>query len=260
MATGSLNPQAMGLDGVLTDERIEAVKAELRETDEEPLETPWHRAEINLLIDSVSWQRRGQTDFYVGGNMFNYYSLTQSRNWEYRGPDFFFVKGVDGTRVRRFWWVFEEGKFPNVITELLSSSTAETDRTTKKDIYQQTFRTPEYFCYDPESKLLEGWHLQDRYKPIVSNEKGWLWSQELELWLGTWDGAYLGLEGTWLRFFDSQGNLVLTETEFEHRRAETEKQRAETEKQRAETEKQRADNLEQQMAKLQALLKDKNTQ
>jgi len=34
-------------NGELTEEYIAAVKAELRETDEEPLESPWHRACIN---------------------------------------------------------------------------------------------------------------------------------------------------------------------------------------------------------------------
>ena len=53
-------------------------------------------------------------------------------------------------------------------------------------------------------------------------------------------------------FFDSQGNLVLTEAEFEHRRAESEKQRAESEKQRA-------DNLQNELAKLQDLLNDNNS-
>jgi Uma2 family endonuclease len=246
------NAPRPGASDVLTEETIEAVKAELRETDGEPLESPWHRAAINLMIDVVLWRRRGQTNFFVGGNMFIYYSRTQARRWDYKGPDFFFVNDVDGTRERLYWWTFEEdGKFPNLIMELLSPTTAVGDRTTKKDLYERTFQTPEYLCYDPETRKLDGWRLQDgRYRPITPNDKGWLWSQELEAWVGTWEGVYLGNRGSWPRFFDSDGNLMPTEAEDEKRRAEEAWQRAEQERQRAEA-------LQAQLNELQALLKEK---
>jgi Uma2 family endonuclease len=128
----------------------QAAQADFIESDGEAVDSPWHRSEINLLIDSVGTHRKGLTNFYVGGNMFISYSLQQAREKKFRGPDFFFVKDVDGTRQRRWWWVHEEeGKYPNAIIELLSPSTAEIDRTVKKELYEQTFRTPEYFCYDP---------------------------------------------------------------------------------------------------------------
>jgi Uma2 family endonuclease len=242
-------------------------KENLVETDGEPLETPWHRAEINLLIDSVSCHRRGLKNFYVGGNMFIYYSRRQSRERNYRGPDFFFVQGVDGTRERQYWWVFEEdGKYPDVIIELLSSSTAEIDRTVKKDLYEQTFRTPEYFCYDPDTQKLEGWRLNSelRYHALTPNERGWLWSEQLGLWIGSAEGIYLQQRAVWLRFFTPEGKLVLTEAEREHRRvgderqrAEEERQRAEEERQRAEAEHHRAEALAAEVSRLQALLKEK---
>jgi Uma2 family endonuclease len=237
----------------LTEEMIERVKAELVETDGEPLETPWHRAEINLLIDQTRSHRGEQTDYFVGGNMFVYFSRQQARKREYRGPDYFFVKGVDGTRKRDYWWVFEEdSRFPDVIIELLSPSTATEDRTTKKDLYESTFRTPEYFCYDPETRKLEGWRLEDNdYRPIAANEQGWLWSAELELWLGVWEGPYLREQGCWLRFYDRDGNLVASEAETEHAHAEVERQRAEAERQRAES-------LEAELARLKALLAEKD--
>lgn len=246
-----------------------AAQEQLPETDGEPLETPWHRSAINLLIDSVSCHRHGLSNFYVGGNMFIYDGRRQAREQKYRGPDFFFVKDVDGTRERHYWWVFEEdGKYPNVIIELLSPSTAEADRTTKKDLYEQTFRTPEYFCYDPDTRTLEGWRLNNqlRYEALVPNERGWLWSEQLGLWLGIWEGVYLQQRGVWLRFYTPQGELVLTEAEHERRRAEEEHQRAEAERQRAEEqrqhadkERQRADALAAEVKRLQALLKEKST-
>jgi Uma2 family endonuclease len=256
-------------DCELTEEMIAAAKAELVDTDGEPLESPWHRAAINLLIEVVIWLLRGRTDYFVGGNMFVYFCKDQVRKRQYRGPDFFFVKGVDGTRERRFWWVFEEdGKFPDAIIELLSPTTAKEDRTTKKALYEQDFRTPEYFCYDPDTAQLEGWRLLTAsYQPITANDRGRLWSEELGVWIGLWEGTYQGRRTTWVRFFDLDGQLLLTETEAvnqraetEHQRAETERQRAETEHQRAETERQRAEALQVELARLQALLADKGKQ
>jgi Uma2 family endonuclease len=208
---------------LIKGEPFEPPPDHLPETDEIPLESGWHRAAIALLIESVVCHRQGQTDYYVGGNMFIYFSRRQSETLEYRGPDFFFVQGVDGTRPRRFWAVWDEdGKYPNVILELLSPTTARVDRATKKDLYEGTFRTPEHFWYDPSTRQLEGWRLdQDlRYRAISPNERGWLWSEQLGLWLGLWEGVYLSEQTTWVRFYDKKGDLVPTLAEQERQRAE----------------------------------------
>jgi len=65
------------------------------------------------------------------------------------------------------------------------------------------------------------------------NEQGWLWSQTLGLWLGTWSGTLIRETTTWLRFYDSSGNLVLLPEEAAEARAEQERQQAEQERQRA---------------------------
>src|SRR5438876_555553 len=153
---------------------------QLIETDGEPLETGWHHVEISLLIDIVTCLYSKRNDFYVGGNMFVYFSEEQARNRDYKGPDFFFVDGVDRWKERRWWAVWQEaGRYPDLIVELLSPSTAQGDRTTKKDLYERTFHTSEYFCYDPDDQKLEGWRLngQFRYQPIPASERRWLWSE-----------------------------------------------------------------------------------
>jgi Uma2 family endonuclease len=199
----------------LTAKRIAAIRRQLLETDEEPLETPWHRDEINLLIDVLRWHWRGRTDFFVGGNMFIYYSLRQARERKYKGPDFFFVDRVDGTRKRLYWWVVDEdGRLPDLIVELSSPSTIKVDLTTKKRIYEMVFKTPEYYCYHPVKQSLLGWRLtRGKYQPIQPNQRGWLWSQQLQLWLGTWQGRYLEVEECWLRYYDKDGNLVPCKSE-----------------------------------------------
>ena len=208
---------------------------DLPEEDGVPLETNWHRAQINLLIDIVTTRWRERTDYFVGGNMFIYYSSTQARNNDFRGPDFFAVLNVDGTIPRQGWVVWEEnGRYPDVIVELMSPSTAQVNKVTKKEIYQQTFRTPDYFVYDPfDPNSLQGWHLDSDkgYQPITPNPQGWLWSQSLGLWVGTWQGQVEDDNAVWLRFYDEVGNVVLLPEEAQQQRADAEQQRADAERQ-----------------------------
>jgi Uma2 family endonuclease len=154
--------------------------------------------------------------------MFVYFSFDQVRNRDYRGPDVFVVKDVDGTRARDAWIVWEEnGRYPNVIIELSSPSTMDVDLEDKKRLYEKTFRTPEYFCYDPVSETLWGWRLVgDFYVPIAADEDGSLWSEQLELWMGRWQGEYLRFDVTWLRLWTPDGDLVLTLAEAEAQRAD----------------------------------------
>lgn len=222
---------------------------ELPSEDGIPLETNWHRVEMNLLIDSIHYLWRDRQDYFAGGNMFIYFSLLQALRRDYRGPDFFVVKGVDGTHDRESWVVWNEnGKYPHVIIELASRSTIHIDLSTKKELYASTFRTPEYFCYDPNSLRLYGWELQkDEYVALEPNEHGWLWSQELNVWVGTWQGEFQRIVTTWLRFYTLEGQLIFTPGEAAIQRAEAEAQRAEAEAQRAEA-------AEKEIARLRALL------
>jgi Uma2 family endonuclease len=203
---------------------------DLPEDDNVPMESSWHRDAMNFLIELIRSHMEGRTDFYAGGNMFIHFSATQVRNNDFRGPDVFFVKGVDGTRLRKFWAVWlEEGRYPDVIVELLSPCTAKQDRTTKKAIYEKIFQTRNYFIYDPDERRLEGWQLnKGKYEPLVPNEHGWLWSDKLEAWLGTWAGLYhRTMPDVWLRLFDAEGGLVLSFDEKAQQRAREERRQAE---------------------------------
>lgn len=66
--------------------------------DGEPLETNRHRIAMNVLIDSAQGALSGREDFFVGGNMFVYYSSVQAMKRDFRGPDFFVVMDIDGSR------------------------------------------------------------------------------------------------------------------------------------------------------------------
>jgi Uma2 family endonuclease len=206
--------------------------------DGEPLETEWHTLELPLLRKLIgqAMAEAGRTDFYVGGNMFVYYSVEQAREVfeevkkggkqrTFRGPDVFWVDGVDPERERQVWIAWEEnGRLPDVIVELLSPSTASKDRGEKKDLYARVFRTAEYYLYDPEARQLEGYRLSGRsYRPIPPNGQGRLWSEQLGVFLGLWEGAVERRKGVWVRLFRPDGSLVPTAEEI----AEAERRRAE---------------------------------
>ncbi len=210
---------------------------ELLASDGEPLESYWHHLEIGLMDDVVrtTMKARGRRNFFVGGNMFVYYDPQQARGIatdpgtreHYKGPDVFFVSGVE-PGIRDYWVSWEEGCYPEVIIELISPSTEKKDRGTNKDLYEQTFRTPEYFLYDPRKEKLEGFRLRaGRYREIPATAEGRLWCEQLKAYLGLWRGDYKEMAGrTWVRLFDRQGRLLPTAAEEERRQKLEAEQRA----------------------------------
>jgi Uma2 family endonuclease len=250
-------PQLWRQDDPYDWEALRRFTDSLPDTDEEPMESPWHLFAIQLMLQPLAYHWRDRRDFYMGGNMFLYYSLQDVTNPAFKGPDFFYVNGVERDKPRDKWTVWMEGgRYPDFIMEFLSPSTAKTDRTTKKTLYEQIFRTQEYFLFDPQTNRMEGWRRNPAgvYEALTPDHRGWLWSGVLGLWIGPWTGEFNGLQGTWPRCYDSLGQLVPLPAEAEQQRAEAERQRAEAERQRAEAERQRADTAEAEVARLQALL------
>ncbi|NCQ68179.1 MAG: Uma2 family endonuclease [Microcystis aeruginosa W13-15] len=200
-------------------------------SDEPPLESDLHLQQITILIGCLErlWQERN--NYYASGNLTIYYNEEQLKKRDFCGPDFFVVLDTE-KHSRKSWVVWgEQGKYPNVIVEILSPSTANIDRNKKKNLYQNTFRTPNYFWFDPESLELQGFRLiAGQYQAIAANENGYLWSEQLELYLGIFERK--------LRYFTPTGELVLTaaEAELQERQA---KEQAILEKEQAILERER---------------------
>ncbi|ACK71622.1 protein of unknown function DUF820 [Gloeothece citriformis PCC 7424] len=193
------------------------------ESDEPEMESSLHYLQLALLVSCLEWLWRDRHDFFIGANMTIYYSRQQLKNRDFRGPDFFLVKDTQ-KRPRKSWVVWEEdGKYPDLIIELLSDSTANVDRTVKKDLYQNRFRTQEYFWFSPDDLEFAGFRLvQGHYEPIPPNSEGLRPSEVL--------GLYLGIKDEKLRYFTPDGQLVPTPEEAALQAqalAEQEKQRAE---------------------------------
>jgi Uma2 family endonuclease len=212
-------------------------------SNEPEMESSLHYMQLLLLVTCLEWLWCDREDFFIGANLTIYYSRQQLRTQDFRGPDFFLVKDVQ-KHPRNSWVVWEEeGRYPSLIIELLSDSTAPIDRTVKKDLYQDRFHTAEYFWFSPNSLEFEGFRRGTKgYEAIAPNDQGWRWSEEL--------GLYLGIELRQLRYFSITGELIPTpqeaalqarqNAEYERQNAEYERQNAERERQNAERERQRA--------------------
>ena len=193
----------------------------LPDTDGKPMDSPRQRIAMALLIDSASHCFRRRKTGYIGGNMCMYYSLVQSLKLDFLGPNFFYVKEADPFKERTKWEVWNENnQFPDVIIELLSPTTTANDLGKKKKIYEQTFQTPEYFVFDLTDNTLLGWRLSpltNAYEPIEPEENGRMFSEELDLWLGTWHGTVERKSALWLRLYHADGSLVQRAEEEERR-------------------------------------------
>ena len=234
-------------------EEIEYPPGDL-ESQEPPLESYLHLQQLLLLMSCLDWLWKERTDYFAAGNLTIYYSPEQQKTRNFRGPDFFVVLNTE-RKPRNSWVVWEEGgKYPNVIVELLSPSTANVDRTTKKEIYQDIFRTPEYFWFSPNTLEFQGFELiRGEYEPIQPNEPGRLWSKQLEL--------FLGIHEQKLRFFTPEGELVPTPEEsaqIAEESAQTEKQQREAAEQQLELERQQWEAERQRNEKLAAKLRELN--
>lgn len=163
-------------------------------SDEPPVESDLHLRQIALLIQCLELYWRDRLDFYATGNLTIYFSPEQIKSRDFRGPDFFVVLGPE-RRPRKSWVVWAEGgRYPNLIVEVLSDSTAAVDRGFKKQLYQDVFRTPDYFWFDPETLEFQGFCLLNgQYEAIAPSPEGWLWSEQL--------GLYLGIHERQLRYF-----------------------------------------------------------
>jgi Uma2 family endonuclease len=217
-------------------------------SDEPPLETDFHRNQIDLLIRLLKYWWKDRPDFYISGNLTVYYNEQQLKSREFRGPDIFIVLGAE-KKDRRSWAVWEEGgKYPNVVIELLSSSTATVDRGKKKDLYQNVWRVPEYYWFHPETLEFEGFQLvKGQYEVIAPTENGWLWSGQL--------GLYTGIYERQLRWFTAEGQLIPLPEEQERQAKEQERQAKEQERQAKEQTQQEVVLARQRIQQLEELLR-----
>src|SRR5580692_10179220 len=136
-------------------------------SDGERADSERHGKQQTLLTSSLEQAWDARDDFYVGGNMFVYYSQLQTKQNDFRGPDVFVV--LDTIRRERKSWIVwaENGRMPDVVIELLSPTTEHVDRGEKMRIYAQLLRVSFYYLFDPLTGALEGYELDHTARAYV---------------------------------------------------------------------------------------------
>jgi Uma2 family endonuclease len=147
---------------------------------------------------------------YVAGNSFLYYEEGNPRR--HVSPDVFVVHGIPKRPRRRRYLVWEEGKAPDAIIELTSTSTVDEDQERKFALYRDVFRVQEYFLFDPLGDCLEprlqGLRLRRGAYVPIRRLKGRLPSKVL--------GLHLEQDDWELRLYDPKTNRwLLTPPEYD---------------------------------------------
>lgn len=194
-----------------------------------------------LLTDSITpvlqnLHPNGQ--YCIGQDSGIYWRITEEPLRGAVSPDWFYVPNVPPNlngQMRRSYVLWQEYVAPLIVIEFVSGDGAEekdrTPVTGKFWVYEQAIRVPFYAIYEVRLARVEVYELiAGSYQLISANERGHFPISHLNVELGIWQGQYQNTELPWLRWWDNQGNLLLTGSE----RAELESQRAEQEHQRAE--------------------------
>ena len=219
-----------------------------------------------LLTDSIQpilKQINPEGEYCIGQDLGIYWRLTDPPEKGAEAPDWFYVPNVPPTlngQTRRSYVLWREFIAPLIVLEFVSGDgSEERDKTPWKGkfwIYEQVIRPPFYGIYEVSKASIEVYHLvEGQYQMLPTNERGHYPIVSLGVELGIWLGVYQNMELPWLRWWDLQGNLLLSgeeRAEQESQRAEQESQRAEQERQRAEQERQRADRLTAQLRRRKA--------
>jgi len=164
-------------------------------------------------------------EVFSAGDMNLYYDV-RHHSW-YKRPDWFAVVGVsrlyEERDLRLSYVMWQERIPPMVVVELLSPGTEKEDLgsskrlrsepPTKWQVYEQILRVPYYIVFDRYNDELKAFALTaGSYQELKLMEPK-IWMPQLELGLGLWSGTYEGITRKWLRWYDSNGNWILTASE-----------------------------------------------
>ncbi|CBN59251.1 MULTISPECIES: Uma2 family endonuclease [Kamptonema] len=196
-----------------------------------------------ILTDSIGpllQKLHPDGQYAIGQDCGIYWRETDPLEKGAEAPDWFYVPNVppllDG-QIRRSYVLWREFLAPTIALEFASgdgseerdttplsySEVGEVQRPGKFWVYERIMRIPYYGIYEIRSGKLEVYNLINGfYQQLVPNSRGHYAIAPINLELGLWQGSYQNQTMLWLRWWDSEGNLLLTGAE----RAAVEQERA----------------------------------
>jgi Uma2 family endonuclease len=179
---------------------------------------PWQSSLLSETVEPVLRKIYPEGNYFIGQDCGIYWEKTDPPALGCKAPDWFLVPEVprliDGL-MRRSYVLWQEMSPPLVILEYASDGgQEERDATAKQGkfwIYERRIRPPYYGIFLPEQESIEMYHLvEDRFERMPANAQGRYPIHSLGVELGLWRGQYAGYEIPWMRWWDRQGNLLLT--------------------------------------------------
>ncbi len=216
--TSAITPQDLELDSLdlsLPDH------TELPDSDGKFVKNLQEHPQSILLTDSILpilKQRHPDGQYCIGQDSGIYWRLTEPPENGAEAPDWFYVPNVPPTldgKMRCSYVLWKEIVAPLIVLEFVSGNGEEerdkTPRSSKFWVYEQAIRVPYYGIYEVAKASVKVYRLVgDSYEPLPTNERGHYPINSLGVELGIWQGEYQNVTLPWLRWWDLQGNLLLT--------------------------------------------------
>ena len=174
-----------------------------------------------LLTDSLTpilQKIHPDGQYCIGQDSGIYWKMTDPPEQGAEAPDWFYVGNVPPTlagEVRRSYVLWRESIPPLITIEFVSgNSLEERDKTPWRGkfwVYETVIRPAFYAIYEVKLARVEVYHLVENYYQLMQpNERGHYPIEPLGVELGIWQGHYQNLDLPWLRWWNREGNLLLT--------------------------------------------------
>jgi len=182
-------------------------------------------------IGSVLQRLHPDGQYAIGQDCGIYWRETDPLEKGAEAPDWFYVPNVPprlGNQIRRSYVLWREFMAPMIALEFASGDGSQERDTTplsysevesaprpgKFWVYERIMRIPYYGIYEINSGKLEVYSLNNGfYQQLLPNDRGHYPIAPMGVELGLWQGSYQNQTMLWLRWWDSEGNLLLTGTE-----------------------------------------------
>ncbi|NER03665.1 MAG: Uma2 family endonuclease [Okeania sp. SIO3C4] len=208
----------------------------------------------SLLTDAIQPvldKNYPEKQYCIGQSLGIYWRIAEPLERGAVAPDWCYFPDIlptlDG-EIRRSYFLWGEAIRPSIVIEfVLGDGLEERDKTPlirgenestqtpgKFWVYETVIRPIFYAIYEVQKPRLEVYQLIHglvaKYELMEANERGHYPISDLGVELGIWSGSYQNMELPWLRWWDSEGNLLTTSGE----RLETTELLLAQERQRAE--------------------------
>jgi Uma2 family endonuclease len=156
--------------------------------------------------------------YCIGQDSGIYWRITDPPERGAEAPDWFYVPNVPphlNGQMRRSYVLWQEYISPLIVLEFVSGNgEEERDQTPWKGkfwIYEQVIHPAFYGIYEVNKASVEVYHLvENKYQLLPANERGHFPISALGVELGIWQGEYQNVDLPWLRWWDLDGNLLLS--------------------------------------------------